>query len=246
MLEWLTDRGTSTCASPKSPPPVNPLAWLGAQHCVETQEWLTDKGMSTCSSCKSPPPVNTLAWLGLAEKFVFTLYSNGWRRARYEISIQKLLTVQPSNGNKFYYGWCVVSLLQAIIWHSHSFFTSKVDVPITHWIVRFLGPRTSLYALERVKSLVPARNLNVIYEQINKDGGWFSKHLSILYKWWTFVDIIILVAVFSSFFLMSYYAVCFYFSSHSLRYICSMLLLLDICVSFGLNARSQRGTCWSS
>ena len=27
--EWLTDRGTSTCASRKSPPPVNTLAWLG-------------------------------------------------------------------------------------------------------------------------------------------------------------------------------------------------------------------------
>jgi len=29
MQVWLTDRGTSTCASRKSPPPVRTLAWLG-------------------------------------------------------------------------------------------------------------------------------------------------------------------------------------------------------------------------
>jgi hypothetical protein len=29
MQEWLTESGTSNCASCKSPPPVNTLAWLG-------------------------------------------------------------------------------------------------------------------------------------------------------------------------------------------------------------------------
>ena len=29
--EWLTDRGTSTCAKRKSPPPLNSLAWLGLE-----------------------------------------------------------------------------------------------------------------------------------------------------------------------------------------------------------------------
>ena len=32
--EWLTDRGTSTCASRKSPPPVNTLAWLDGRDIV--------------------------------------------------------------------------------------------------------------------------------------------------------------------------------------------------------------------
>jgi len=32
--EWLPDRGTSTCSSRKSPPPVNTLAWLGLANVV--------------------------------------------------------------------------------------------------------------------------------------------------------------------------------------------------------------------
>jgi len=29
--EWLTDRGTPTCVSRKSPPPLRTLAWLGGK-----------------------------------------------------------------------------------------------------------------------------------------------------------------------------------------------------------------------
>jgi hypothetical protein len=63
-MEWLTDRGTSTCALRKSPPPVNTLAWLGETEIVGARERCcdverrTEQGKKLCSNVDVP----TLVW----------------------------------------------------------------------------------------------------------------------------------------------------------------------------------------
>ena len=52
--EWLTDRGTSTCASRKSLPPVNTLAWFGLALTAQTH-------CSTRTRLRAPSTLGTWA-----------------------------------------------------------------------------------------------------------------------------------------------------------------------------------------